>query len=121
MKQTAKFCLGLGLLAVLLSTFEFKAVHGTNPEVVVVSPADAKGDFKSKCAKCHGDDGRARNMRGKHEHARDLTDAKWQDDVTDERLFNSISNGRSKMPAFKHKLGEDQINALVTYVRGLKR
>jgi len=121
MKQSAKLCLGLCLIATLSSIFVFKAVHGSTAGIVGAAPADAGSDYKKECATCHGSDGRARSLHGRHEHARDLTDAKWQEDVTDERLFNSISNGRNKMPAFKKKLSEDQINALVTYVRGLKR
>ncbi|HVS21901.1 MAG TPA: cytochrome c [Pyrinomonadaceae bacterium] len=41
--------------------------------------------------------------------------------MSDERLFNSISNGKGKMPSFKKTLSEDQINALVTYVRHFKK
>ena len=78
--------------------------------------------YDKHCASCHGKDGRARTFKSKHhEHARDLTDPKWQTDVTDERIFNSIENGKGKMPAFKHKLTDEQITSLVAYVRGLKR
>jgi len=58
-------------------------------------------------------------MRGKLTHARDLTSGEWQNGVTDERLFNSISNGKGKMPSFKKDLSEDQIDVLVAYVRRL--
>ena len=85
------------------------------------SAPDAKADFNDKCASCHGKDGRAKSLHAKHVHARDLTDASWQGDVSDERLFNSISNGKGKMPSFKKKLSDNQIDALVTYVRQLKR
>jgi mono/diheme cytochrome c family protein len=44
----------------------------------------------------------------------------WQSGVTDERLFNSISNGKGKMPAFGKKFSESEINSLVKYVRTLK-
>ena len=50
-----------------------------------------------------------------------VTDAKWQAEVTDERLFNSIHNGKEKMPAFGKKLSDSQINALVAFVRTLKQ
>ena len=59
--------------------------------------------------------------RGRLTHARNMTDASWQDDVSDERLFNSISNGRGKMPAFRKKISENDIDALVAYVRRLRR
>ena len=50
-----------------------------------------------------------------------MTDASWQDDVSDERLFNSISNGRGKMPSFRKKMSENDIDALVAYVRRIRR
>src|SRR5437016_7067701 len=84
-------------------------------------PVDVKPIYDSKCASCHGKDGRAKSLHAKHVHARDFTDATWQASVSDERLFNSISNGKGKMPEFKKKLPEDQIDALVRYVRQFKK
>ena len=77
--------------------------------------------FQRNCASCHGKDGRAKSLHAKHVHAREFTDAAWQAEVSDERLFNSISNGKGKMPSFKSKLSEDQIDALVRYVRQFKK
>lgn len=76
------------------------------------------------CSSCHGKDGRAKTVKAKFNHARDLADSKWQDDASDERIFNSIMNGRNQrgnMPAFSKKLNEREAEALVTYVRGLKK
>ena len=84
--------------------------------------SDSKATYDAKCAKCHGKDGRGKTLKGRLTHARDLTAAQWQNDVTDERLFNSISNGRGKkMPSFKKELSEADIDALVAYVRRLKK
>jgi mono/diheme cytochrome c family protein len=77
--------------------------------------------YNKKCAECHGKDGRAKSFRGKLLHARDLTDAEWQQRVSDERIYNSISNGKGKMPAFGKKLSEAEINSLAKYVRDLKK
>jgi mono/diheme cytochrome c family protein len=79
--------------------------------------------YSKECATCHGKDGRAQTFKSKHfVHARDLTNAQWQDSVSDERIFNSINNGKGKnMPAFSKKLSEEEINSLVPYVRGLKK
>ena len=85
------------------------------------SPVDAAGLYDKKCAECHGKDGRSHTFRGKHTHSRDLADAQWQDQVTDERIYNSISNGKGKMPAFGKKLSDGDINSLVTFVRSLKK
>jgi mono/diheme cytochrome c family protein len=82
---------------------------------------DAGRLYEKKCAECHGKDGRSKSIRGKLSHARDLTDAEWQQRVSDERIYNSISNGKGKMPAFGKKLSEAEISSLASYVRGLKK
>ena len=79
--------------------------------------------YARHCASCHGNDGKAKTSKGKFSHARDLTEVAWQDDVTDERIFNSIMNGRNvrgNMPAFSDKLNEEEADALVSYVRKFK-
>ena len=79
--------------------------------------------YRRYCVSCHGTDGKAKTSKGKYSHARDLTDAQWQDDVSDERIFNSIMNGRNSrgnMPSFANKLNEKEVNSLVSFVRGLK-
>ena len=78
--------------------------------------------YSKNCASCHGKDGRAKTLKAKFNHARNLTDATWQNEASDERIFNSIMNGRGKkMPASGKKFSEQEINSLVTFVRGLKR
>lgn len=77
--------------------------------------------YKSQCASCHGKDGRAKTVKAKFNHARNLTDGDWQERTTDERIFNSISNGRGKMPAYGNKLSQAEIESLVPYVRSLRK
>ena len=79
--------------------------------------------YRRYCVSCHGEDGKAKTSKGRFSHARDFTDPQWQADVSDERIFNSIMNGRDvsgNMPAFSKKLKENEVNSLVTFVRGLK-
>ena len=79
--------------------------------------------YRRYCVSCHGTDGKAKTSKGKYSHARDLTDAQWQADVSDERIFNSITNGRNQrgnMPAFADKINEKEVDSLVSFVRGLK-
>jgi mono/diheme cytochrome c family protein len=83
--------------------------------------SEAAALYKSKCATCHGKDGRAKTFKAKFNSARNLTDASWQERVTDERIFNSIANGRGKMPAYGEKLSDAQIESLVAHVRSLKK
>jgi mono/diheme cytochrome c family protein len=77
--------------------------------------------YSKNCATCHGRDGRAKTFKAKLNHARNLSDPEWQERVSDERIFNSIMNGKGKMPAYGKKLSEQEIDLLVTYVRGLKK
>ena len=87
-------------------------------------PRTASRMYGQYCISCHGSDGRSQTKKGKYNHARDLSDAKWQDDVSDERIFNSIMNGRNirgNMPAFKDKLNEQEVESLVEYVRRFKK
>jgi mono/diheme cytochrome c family protein len=79
--------------------------------------------YRRYCVSCHGTDGKAKTSKGKYSHARDLTDAEWQADVSDERIFNSIMNGRNvrgNMPGFANKLNAQETDSLVNFVRGLK-
>jgi mono/diheme cytochrome c family protein len=87
------------------------------------NPRPASQTYRRYCVSCHGNDGKAETSKGRFSHARDLTDAQWQTDVSDERIFNSIMNGRNvrgNMPAFANKINEKEVDALVGFVRGLK-
>ena len=89
---------------------------------VRATPADnAATSYARNCASCHGRDGSAKTLKAKRNHARNLVDPEWQARVSDERIFNAIMNGKGKMPGYGKKLTEQQIEALVSYVRGLQQ
>ena len=98
------------------------AISATTIAAAGNAPA-APPTYRRYCVSCHGSDGKGKTSKGRFSHARDLTDAQWQDDVSDERIFNSILNGRNvrgNMPAFANKLKENEVNSLVNFVRELK-
>jgi mono/diheme cytochrome c family protein len=111
-------------ISVLLAGFVASAA-GSNVELQNNASGEshsaALAIYAKRCASCHGKDGRANTFKGKLRSARNLTDPQWQADVSDERIFNSITNGRGKMPRYGKKLSEAEINSLVSYVRGLKK
>ncbi len=72
--------------------------------------------YKSKCAACHGPDGK-KEMAGMG--IKPLTSPDIQK-KTDAELTASITNGKGKMQPFKGKITDDQIKDLVKYVRTLK-
>jgi mono/diheme cytochrome c family protein len=87
--------------------------------------ADAKTNWDNNCAQCHGKDGRADTKMGKTLSAKDLTDPKVQAAFTDAKATQSIKEGVKQngttMKAFAGKLTDDEIKALVAYVRTLKK
>jgi mono/diheme cytochrome c family protein len=83
--------------------------------------SDAARDYGNSCASCHGSDGRAKTFKAKFNGAKDLTKPEWQESVSDSHIFNVISNGRKKMPAFGTKFSQARIEALVKFVRGLRK
>lgn len=123
-----KRVLSQGVVAAAALTFLFGWLH-ISP--VALSATENKGAtqvssaagvlFAKNCATCHGKDGQSHTFKAKFTHARDLTDTSWQSDISDEHLFNSISNGKGKMPAFGKKFSEAEINSLVAYVRKFKK
>lgn len=88
--------------------------------------ADAKANWNSNCAQCHGAAGKGDTKMGKMLNAMDLTDAKKQASFTDAQAATAIKdgikqNGKTTMKAFGGKLSDDEIKALVAYVRTLKK
>ena len=91
-----------------------------------VRAADAKTNWANNCTQCHGPDGKANTKMGKTLSAKDLTDPKVQAEFTDAKATQSIKegvkqNGKTTMKAFGGKLSDDEIKALVAYVRTLKK
>ncbi len=80
----------------------------------VAAAGDAKAIYATKCAKCHGADGKGI----KSLEPPDFTDAKWQASRKDAQLIATINNGKETMPAFKGALPAADIKALVKLVRG---
>jgi cytochrome c6 len=80
-----------------------------------IAAADAAGDYKAKCAGCHGVDG-SKSMMG----AKPLSGAEVQGQ-SDADLTKAIADGKGKMPAYKGKLTDAQIKDLVGYIRTLKK
>ena len=88
--------------------------------------ADAATNWTDACAKCHGTDGKGQTKMGKKLSIADLTEAKVQAKFTDEAAFKAIKegikdeSGKTTMKAVEG-LSDDDVKALVAYVRTLKK
>ena len=74
--------------------------------------------FQEQCIGCHGQDGRADTDMGKKVQAADLTSEAVQQQSASQ-LEKVVKNGQKKMPSFAGKLSDDEIKAVVTYVKQL--
>jgi mono/diheme cytochrome c family protein len=105
-------------LALLTISAAFALAFTTN------ALADGKDVYADSCAKCHGDDGKGQTKMGQKLGARDYSDAKVQDSVSDDQAFKSIKEGMKKDDKTLMKpseLSDDDIKASVAYLRTLKK
>ncbi len=82
--------------------------------------ADGAAVFKAKCASCHGADATGQTAVGKTLKIRDFHSADVQKQ-SDADLTKIITDGKGKMPSFKGKLTNEEIEAVVKYVRTFKK
>jgi cytochrome c6 len=87
-------------------------------------PAEAQDGgaalYKTKCAACHGADGKGDTAVGKADKIRDLSSADVQQQ-SDADLTAVITAGKGKMPAYGKSLKPDQVKDLVAYIRSLAK
>ena len=97
--------------------------------IASVSFAAAPGaadTYKSKCASCHGPDGKGQTRMGRQSGVKDYTDPKVQAEFTDDKAIKIIKegiieNGKKKMDPYGEKLSDDETKALVAYIRAFKK
>ncbi len=93
---------------------------------VSVRAADAKENWEKNCAKCHGPDGKGDTKMGKKAGVKDYTDPKVQEAMKDDAMAKAIKDGVKdgdtvKMKPYGETLSDDEIKALVKYVRDFKK
>jgi len=106
------------IVAVIFSSVIW--LGAAHPVSSAPNPIDAATIYRNQCATCHGNNGHA-SLKGKLKGAPNFDDARWQEKVSDDHIFNTITNGRDRMPAFGKKLSQAEIESLVQYVRSLKK
>ena len=87
----------------------------TSAVVQAADTPDGAAVYKQKCQMCHGADGKGFPAI----KTPDLTDPKWQASISDKEMTEVIKNGKkgTPMPAFADKLKDDEIEAVVKFIR----
>ena len=100
--------------------WKIKAIALTSA-LMIAAPAaygDAAATYDSKCASCHGKDGKGNQNLG----APDLTDADWMYGSSDASLRRTIMQGRhGVMPPHADILGDTRARVVGAYVWSLSQ
>ena len=93
--------------------------------VMTASAADVKENWEKSCTKCHGADGKGDTKMGKKLEIKDFTDAKVQASLKDDAMLKAIKEGvrdgdKTRMKAVEG-LSDEEMKALVVYVRAFKK
>src|SRR5439155_21168474 len=88
--------------------------------------ADVKENWEKDCQKCHGADGKGNTKMGRQSGAKDYTDPKVQEELKDEKAVKIIKEGvvekgKKRMEPYKDKLTDEEIKALINFIRAFKK
>ena len=84
-----------------------------------------RSNWDANCASCHGKDGKGATRAGRTAGVKDFTDPAYQKEITDAKAIDQIKNGmkdkdgKEKMKAYADKLNDDEVKALIAFIRTL--
>jgi cytochrome c6 len=89
--------------------------------------ADAPANWKKHCTLCHAADGTGATKQGKKLKLKDYTDPAVQAELKDDEMIRVIKEGvkndagKFDMPEYAKKLTDEEIAALITFIRAMKK
>lgn len=86
----------------------------------VLARDTAKSLYQTKCAMCHGADGKGDTPAGKAMKAHDFHSPEIIK-MSDAELIAITTEGKERMPGYGSKLSAQEIEALVAYIRTLQK
>jgi cytochrome c oxidase cbb3-type subunit 2 len=108
------------LLASLVLAACQQEAQAPSDEVLLQDPNYIMGSglYKRNCSGCHGESGEGRTSLGPQ-----LNTSDWQAGITDDEIRTVILEGRrvagTSMDSFRKILTDEEITAVITYVRTL--
>ena len=105
-----------------MATWKRTAAFGlalTASGVMSFAQSGGEATYKAKCQMCHGATGAADTPAAKSLGVKALNNMIVK--MSDATLLNTIKNGSGKMPAYKDKLSDSQLQELVAYVDELQK
>ena len=91
------------------------------------SAADVLENWTKNCVSCHGKDGKGDTKAGRTAGVKDFTDPKYQETLKDDKMAKQIKEGmkddkgKELMKAFGDKVNDEEIKALIEYVKKFKK
>lgn len=76
--------------------------------------------YIKNCVSCHGDPGKANNLKTLNPIPPDMNSAKTQA-LTDGELFYILNTGRGAMPSFKNTLSEEERWKTISFIRSFNK
>jgi mono/diheme cytochrome c family protein len=81
---------------------------------------DTAALYKTKCAACHGPDGKGDTPTGKAMKVRSFAGPEVAK-MSDDEVASVIEKGKGKMPSYGKSMKPDEIKAMVAYIRSLAK
>ena len=95
------------------------ANSNANPMAMLGATSEGAALYGShNCGGCHGADGKGNATM---KNLPNFTDAAWQKKTTDDQMIKIIRNGKPPMPAYSKQLTDEQVKAVIAYIRALSK
>lgn len=107
-------------VALLPITFVLLVVFSSSQNVSFANSEKSKKEntlYTTHCEECHGADGKSNTVKGRKKSASDLTKSK----ISDAKGIKIIKLGQGEMPAYKDKLTDEEITALMEYTKTFRQ
>ena len=94
------------------------AICASTASPPVLAFQSVKSLYASKCAVCHGNDGRATTAKGKETKTRDFHSEEFKK-MPDSKALEVLLKGKNKMEGYEKTLGKEKCQELLAYCREL--